>query len=76
MPWILAPVSQKSLCAADIYLFSCCAKQVGTLDVLVGLSDELAKLDSFVERYTSALSLYFNLHIFTCHHSPHCYMLS
>lgn len=25
--------------------------QVGTLDVLVGLSDELAKLDSFVERY-------------------------
>lgn len=25
-------------------------KQVGTLDVLVGLSDELAKLDSFVER--------------------------
>ena len=27
--------------------------QVGTLDVLVGLSDELAKLDSFVERYTA-----------------------
>lgn len=26
-------------------------KQVGTLDVLVGLSDELAKLDSFVERF-------------------------
>uniref|UniRef100_A0AAQ6AQC5 V-type proton ATPase subunit C n=1 Tax=Amphiprion ocellaris TaxID=80972 RepID=A0AAQ6AQC5_AMPOC len=25
--------------------------KVGTLDVLVGLSDELAKLDSFVERY-------------------------
>ena len=25
-------------------------KQVGTLDVLVGLSDELAKLDTFVER--------------------------
>lgn len=24
-------------------------KQVGTLDVLVGLSDELAKLDTFVE---------------------------
>lgn len=27
-----------------------CLKQVGTLDVLVGLSDELAKLDTFVER--------------------------
>lgn len=29
--------------------------QVGTLDVLVGLSDELAKLDSFVERYATVL---------------------
>lgn len=27
-----------------------CLYQVGTLDVLVGLSDELAKLDTFVER--------------------------
>ena len=27
------------------------SEQVGTLDVLVGLSDEMAKLDSFVERY-------------------------
>uniref|UniRef100_A0A3Q3XDW5 V-type proton ATPase subunit C n=1 Tax=Mola mola TaxID=94237 RepID=A0A3Q3XDW5_MOLML len=27
--------------------------KVGTLDVLVGLSDELAKLDSFVERYAT-----------------------
>lgn len=27
---------------------------MGTLDVLVGLSDELAKLDSFVERYASS----------------------
>ncbi len=27
------------------------SQQVGTLDVLVGLSDELAKLDSFVERF-------------------------
>lgn len=27
-----------------------CLEQVGTLDVLVGLSDELAKLDTFVER--------------------------
>lgn len=31
--------------------------QVGTLDVLVGLSDELAKLDSFVERYAPVLIL-------------------
>lgn len=28
---------------------------MGTLDVLVGLSDELAKLDSFVERYATAV---------------------
>lgn len=27
--------------------------QVGTLDVLVGLSDELAKLDGFVEGYAT-----------------------
>jgi len=27
------------------------SQQVGTLDVLVGLSDDLAKLDSFVERF-------------------------
>lgn len=40
---------------ADIYISSRCAEQVGTLDVLVGLSDELAKLDSFVERYALAL---------------------
>lgn len=26
--------------------------QVGTLDTLVGLSDDLGKLDGFVERYT------------------------
>lgn len=31
----------------------CVQKQVGTLDVLVGLSDELAKLDSFVEGYAT-----------------------
>lgn len=47
-------MSQKSK-YADIYLSTCCAEQVGTLDVLVGLSDELAKLDSFVERYISAV---------------------
>uniref|UniRef100_A0A3B1IML9 V-type proton ATPase subunit C n=1 Tax=Astyanax mexicanus TaxID=7994 RepID=A0A3B1IML9_ASTMX len=29
--------------------------KVGTLDVLVGLSDELAKLSSFVERYVTPL---------------------
>lgn len=33
-------------------------KQVGTLDVLVGLSDELAKLDSFVERYAHCFLLH------------------
>ncbi len=27
------------------------SQQVGTLDVLVGLTDELAKLDSFIERF-------------------------
>lgn len=31
--------------------------QVGTLDVLVGLSDELGKLDPFVERYLTSLLL-------------------
>lgn len=29
----------------------CVSEQVGTLDVLVGLSDDLAKLDAFVERF-------------------------
>lgn len=56
-----------------MYLFS---EQVGTLDVLVGLSDELAKLDSFVERYNSALSLYLNLHILShviTYHFAICY---
>ena len=29
--------------------------QVGTLDVLVGLSDDLGKLDAFIERYVLIL---------------------
>jgi len=33
----------------------CICYQVGTLDVLVGLSDELGKLDPFVERYLMLL---------------------
>lgn len=34
----------------SLYFRVFCLSQVGTLDVLVGLSDELAKLDTFVER--------------------------
>lgn len=48
------------------YSFAFCVqKQVGTLDVLVGLSDELAKLDSFVERYATCCILYWNEHSYS-----------
>lgn len=40
-----------------IYRAKLVSFQVGTLDVLVGLSDELAKLDSFVERFDFYLQL-------------------
>ena len=33
--------------------------KVGTLDVLVGLSDDLAKLDSFTEAVTRKIASYF-----------------
>lgn len=35
----------------------CVSEQVGTLDVLVGVSDDLDKLDSFVERFDVYLQL-------------------
>lgn len=40
-------------------------QQVGTLDVLVGLSDELAKLDSFVERYARLFPVFDMLRFLT-----------
>lgn len=45
--------SEVIICGCFIFCFFV-QKQVGTLDVLVGLSDELAKLDSFVERYATS----------------------
>jgi hypothetical protein len=53
-PKYLAMVQCFVLCAVSVsincwYCFNFCS-QVGTLDVLVGLSDELTKLDTFVER--------------------------
>lgn len=38
--------------------------QIGTLDLLVGLSEELAKLDSFTERFISKCFLVINEYFF------------
>lgn len=41
-----------------IFIHSCFFVQVGTLDQLVGLSDDLGKLDNFVDQVTHKVAQY------------------
>lgn len=49
--WKSCPTVQEEVLRLDNLHFSTIYWQVGTLDTLVGLSDDLGKLDGFVERY-------------------------
>jgi len=56
---VLNNVTSKQNSLSQNYKFHIPDLKVGTLDVLVGLSDDLAKLDSFTEGVTRKISAYF-----------------